>query len=157
MPRGRPPKLVAEVYEDWPIEALPELPPGLKGVYVLYDPDWRPIRIGISGRGKQDVLDRLWAYYRSRQWRHAHHFSVYVFKPEHLFKQAEVLMLRAVGQAIPGNVNAGRFPRTTLIHKPPRVRYPHHFVERSVNSNGTIRGGSLKKYAGRKIRVEIGP
>lgn len=131
------------------------LPAGLRGVYVLYDPHWNPIRIGISGRGAQDVRDRiLFNYYRDRQWRSVHRFTVFVFTNEVLFKQAEVLMLRAVGQAIPGNVNAGRFMKTTRIHKPPRVRYPAHFVERIIPRGGSLQ---LRKYVGRKVRIEVGP
>jgi hypothetical protein len=155
MPRGRPPKLVSEVYENWPIEAAPCLPWGLRGIYVLYDPHWVPIRIGISGRGAQDVKGRILGdYYRSRNWRNAHHFSVFVFANEILFKQAEVLILRAVGQAIRGNVHSGSFMATTKIRKPPRVRYPAHFLERFVPESGTL---ALGKYAGRKLRIEVGP
>jgi hypothetical protein len=155
VPRGRPPKLVSEVYENWPIEAAPCLPPEIRGIYVLYDPHWVPIRIGISGRGTQDVRGRIMGdYYRRKSWRSAHHFSVFVFTNEILFKQAEVLILRAVGQAIRGNVHSGSFMQTTRIHKPPRVRYPPHFLERTVPEHGQLK---LTKYAGRKVRIEVGP
>lgn len=155
MPRGRPPKLVSEVYENWPIEAAPCLPWGLRGIYVLYDPHGVPIRVGISGRGSQDVKGHILGdYYRSREWRSAHHFSVFIFSNEILFKQAEVLILRSVGQAIRGNAHSGNFMTTTKIHRPPRVRYPSHFVERFVSEDGEVR---LQKYAGRKLRIEVGP
>ena len=155
MPRGRPPKLVSEVYEDWPIEAAPCLPSGLRGVYVLYDPHWVPIRVGISGRGSQDVRRRILGdYYRSREWRSAHHFSVFIFSNEILFKQAEVLILRSVGPAIRGNVHSGSFMATTKIHRPPRVRYPKHFVVKTVSEDGVV---CLPKYADRKLRIEVGP
>ena len=158
MPRGRPPQLVSEVYEDWPIEAAPCLPRKLRGLYVLYDPHGTPIRIGISGRkgdGSQDVRGRLLGdYYRERKWRNIHHFSVFVFKNRALFKQAEVLILRAVGPAIRGNVHSGRFLQTTRIRKPPRVSYPPHFLERTVSEDGWL---NLSKYADRKLRIEVGP
>lgn len=150
--------LVSEVYEDWPIEAVPCLPGGLRGLYVLYDPHGVPVRIGISGRGgkgAQDVRGRLLGdYYRERRWRNVHHFSVFVFKNRVLFKQAEALILRAVGPAIRGNVHSGSFMQTTRIRRPPRVRYPTHFLERTVNEDGQLR---LPAYAGRKLRIEVGP
>jgi hypothetical protein len=77
-----------------------------------------------------------------------------VFTNTALFKQAEVLILRAVGQAIRGNVHSGRFMATTRIHKPPRVRYPHHFLERTIGESGVVK---LAAYAGRKVRIEVGP
>lgn len=125
---------------------------------MLYDPHGTPIRIGISGRkgfGSQDVRGRLLGdYYRARKWRNIHHFSVFVFKNTPLFNQAEVLILRAVGPAIRGNVHSGNFMRTTQIHKPPSVRYPSHFLERTVNEKGLLH---LPKYANRKLRIEVGP
>lgn len=158
MPRGRPPKLVSEVYEDWPIEAVPYLPEGLRGLYVLYDPHGFPVRIGISGRGgdgAQDVRGRLLGeYYRERRWRNVDHFSVFVFKNKVLFKQAEALILRAVGPAIRGNVHSGSFMQTTRIHKPPRVRYPSYFLERTVSVDGWV---NLSRYADCKLRIEVGP
>ncbi len=155
MPRGRPPKLVSEVYEDWPIETVPCLPWGLRGLYVLYDPHGDPIRLGISGRGAQDVKERILGdYYRSRRWRDAHTFSIFIFSNEILFKQAEVLILRAVGQGIRGNVNSGSLMQTTRIHRPPRFKRPYHFVERTVRDDGTV---SLPRWAGRRLRIEVGP
>lgn len=153
MARGRPTRLVASAYEGWPIQSVRQLPDGLRGLYVLYDPHGRAVRVGISGRGNQDVKRRLVNYYSQTKWRHVHTFSVYTFSTQAHFNQVEVLMLRAVGSALAGNVNAGTFLKTTKLHRPPRVRHAKSFVQRVVPDDGILRSPSL---AGRRVRIEVG-
>ena len=156
--RGRTPTLIKDVFEHWPIEDAPGLPDGLKGIYVLYDPHGSPVRAGIAGRNKQDVRGRiLGEYYRGKKWRHVHTFSVYTFHRQALFKQVEVLMLRAFGEALAGNIRKGKFRKaTTKVHRPSRLKRPEDFVIRAVQAEGTL-NRSLEKYAGRKVRIEVGP
>lgn len=158
MKRGKPERLVASVYEKWPIEALPELPPDLRGLYVIYDSDDKPIRVGISGRGrKQRVIDRIWnEYYRDRYWRAAHTFTVFTFTQRSNYKQVESFVLFALGKALSGNVKGGAFRKATEFHGPPgRVRYPGYFVHGAVGPDGRIR--VQKRWRNRRVRVEIGP
>lgn len=152
----RPPRLLAKVYERWPIESLPLLEDGLRGIYVLYDPDGRPVRVGKAGGGRQDVKTRMMGeYYHARYWRHVDTFSVYTFVSESLFHQVETIMLRSVGRALAGNANAGSFPGATKVVKPPRQAYDWHFFLRTVGEDGWVKLPS--KLAGKKIRVEAGP
>lgn len=151
----RPPRLVERVYEHWPIESQPLLDGGLRGIYVLYDPEGRPVRVGKAGQGDQDIKDRLGEYYHSRRWRHVHTFSVFTFVKESWFHQVETLVLRAVGDALTGNVNSGSFSNATRVIGPPRKTYDWHFNLRTVGEGGWVK--LPRKSAGKKVRVEIGP
>jgi hypothetical protein len=152
----RPPRLVAKVYERWPIESLPLLDDGLRGLYVLYDPDGRPVRVGKAGGGDQDVKSRMMGeYYHSRYWRHVASFSVFTFVSKSMFHQVETIMLRAVGKALAGNVNTGSFSEATTVISPPRQSYDWHFFLRTTGEDGWLKLPS--KFEGRKVRVEIGP
>ena len=154
--KGRPPRLIESVYLQWPIEALPDLDDGLKGLYVLYDPDGQPVRVGISGKSKQDVKSRLRLdYYRSKRWRHVHKFSVFTFKVGSLFNQVETLVLKAVGTGLAGNIAKGRFLKTTKVRKAPRRKYPASFFVRRIGDDGRIKVPD--KFIGRRVRVDIGP
>ncbi|HTS33908.1 MAG TPA: hypothetical protein VMI55_08270 [Thermoplasmata archaeon] len=154
---GRPPNLLEEVYEHWPIESLPLLPPDIRGLYVLYDSEKRPIYVGISGRGaKQRVRQRFWAeYYRYRYWGWVRYFSVYTFKVEPLYDQIETLILRALGNGLPGNTNRKGLPRTVVRHPKPQERYDGHFIQKVADKEGYVLVG--EKNAGKRVRVEIGP
>jgi len=156
MPRGRPRTLVKEFYRGWPIECLPQLPRGLKGLYVLYNSDGHPLKVGISGRGKQDVWMRMYnEYHLEKSWRAVDHFSVFTFTTRTWFEQAERLILRAVGTALAGNVNAGEvMVRSGVVEPPARQRIPRNFMRRRVNDVGYVKVG--EKYRGRAVRVEVG-
>lgn len=155
--RGRVPRLVESVYNHWPIEAVPDLPNNLRGLYVLYDSDERPLRVGISGKGKQTVRQRMIDdYYRYKYWRAVDNFSVFIFTKGPHFKQAESFVLYAVGKALALNWQGGRMMRTTRMISPPKyVRYPAHFLQKKSDGDGIIR--ISKKFRHRKVRVEIGP
>lgn len=154
---GRPPRLVREAYEYWPIELLPLLPPRIKGLYVLYDAEKRPIYVGISGSGStQRVRQRFWDdYYRYTYWGWVRYFSVYTFDIEPLYHQIEVLILRALGKGFPANTNRGELFKTTKKHPPPRERYPSFYRQKVADKDGYVFVG--QRYAGRRLRVEVGP
>jgi hypothetical protein len=156
MPRGAPRILVDRFYRNWPIETIVRLPDGLRGLYVLYDTDGRPLRIGISGRGDQDVKRRIYNnYHLLKTWRGVDHFSVFTFTTPTWFEQVERLMLRAVGTALAGNLNAGEVRVKSGVSGPPSMRgVPDAFVRRKVDDDGYVFVG--EKHAGRSARVEIG-
>lgn len=156
-PMGRPPRLVRGAYEHEPIESAPLLPKGIRGLYVLYDPEGFPIKVGISGRGRrQTVFERFRDdYYRYTYWRNVASFSVYTFEVETMYKQVETLILRAVGKALPGNDNAGHLPKGTARHRLARRSYPHYFLQRRVDSEGRVNLGA--RNSRRRVRVELGP
>ena len=156
MPRGAPRILVDEYYRGWPIETLTRLPEGLRGLYVLYGTDGRPLRIGISGRGNQNVRRRIYNdYHRWKSWRGVDHFSVFTFTTPTWFEQVERLMLRAVGKALAGNVNSGKVRVKSGVVGPPSTRgIPYDFVRRKVDEGGYVYVG--EKHRGRNVRVEVG-
>lgn len=156
MPKGAPRILVDEFYRGWPIETLTRLPQGLRGLYVLYDSDGRPLRIGISGRGVQDVKKRILDdYHRWKYWRAVDHFSVFTFTTPTWFEQVERLMLRAVGKALNGNLNAGEVRvKSRVVTAPSMIGTPADFLRRKVNPEGYVYVGS--RYATRNVRVEVG-
>ncbi len=156
MPRGAPRILVDEFYRGWPIETITRLPEGLRGLYVLYDTDGRPLRIGISGRGDQDIKRRIYNdYHRWKTWRGVDHFSLFTFTTPTWFEQVERLMLRAVGKALAANLNAGEVRVKSRVIGPPSMRgVPKDFIRRKVDTEGYVSVG--EKHSGRSVRVEIG-
>jgi hypothetical protein len=125
-------------------------------LYVLYNAKGHPLRIGISGRGEQDVKRRLYNdYHRWKEWRAVDHFSVFTFTTPSWADQAERLILRAVGKALAENVNLGAVKvRSDVIPPPSQRGIPDDFVRRTVGVDGYVNVG--KKHARRTVRVEVG-
>lgn len=151
---GRAKKLVNTVYDRWPIEAFWELPDNLRGLYVLYNVERKPVRVGIAGKGRQDVKSRLKNYYRQKKYRDVDTFSVYILN--HSFKKHEAFILHALGGALTANIKGGKLDRTTKREPPPRYkRLSGEFVIATVKDGGIIERKKLKKYAGTKVRIDV--
>jgi len=156
MPKGRPRYLVKDFYKGWPIECLHELPKQIDGFYVLYDSSGHPLRVGISGKKRQDIRTRIYnEYHLRKKWRAVDHFSVFTFTTRTWFDQVERLVLAAVGPALSGNEHAGRIKSRNRPIPPPRWKHVSNFVRAKVNAKGQVVVG--KEHAGRRVRVELGP
>jgi len=148
---------VKEFYTGWPIECLTLLPRKLKGLYILYDAAGKPIRVGIAGRGRQDVYRRLHDdYHRWKHWRAVDHFSVFTFTTPTWFEQVERIVLKAAGPVLTGNKNSGSVMLRPegLKRPPPRQGLPRDFLRKRVNAKGYVKVGET--YARRNLRIEVG-
>lgn len=115
--RGRSPRLVHQVAEDWPIGKLGQLPE-MRGVYVLYDRHHQPLHCGESGKGRQTIPQRI--YIKSREkYKGAKVLFFSAYDVDIGIKhQLETLLLHAFANVLPHDTNRGRWPKTTEIHYP---------------------------------------
>jgi len=117
MPKqGRPKRLVNAAAEYWPIKKLEDLPE-MRGIYILYDKNYKPVYCGRAGRGVSEIKDRVrhekrWRYYGSK----IAYFSAFdLHRGNH--HQVETLILHAIGDKIlKWNVQKNNWPSTTIEH-----------------------------------------
>lgn len=106
---GRPKRLVNAYAEFWKIRELEELPEDMRGVYILFGKGYQPLYVGISGRGYATVKRRI-RQHKSDFGARLRYFSAYDVDIGYM-KQIETLILHALGELLPRNINWGLFPK----------------------------------------------